>query len=269
MKTLYVSDLDGTLLAGNQKTSDFTNETINALVKKGMIFSYATARSYITAQKATKGVNAKIPLIVYNGTFVVDNQTGKMMISNYLPDDIGNVINDLINNGIYPIVYSFIDGKEKFSYVESRMSDGVKDFVNSRKGDIRENPVKTREELLQGKIFYISCIDDAHKLEIFYYKYKNRYRCLFQKDVYTNDQWLEIMPLNATKANAVLQVKERLGCDRVIAFGDGLNDMDMFKIADASFAVANAADELKSIATAVIQSNDDDGVAKFLKKIFN
>ena len=75
--------------------------------------------------------------------------------------------------------------------------------------------------------------------------------------------------MNATKANAVLQVKELLGCDRVIAFGDGLNDMDMFKIADASFAVANAADELKSIATAVIQSNDDDGVAKFLKKIFD
>lgn len=269
MKTLYVSDLDGTLLAGNQKTSDFTNETINALVKRGMIFSYATARSYITAQKATKGLDAKIPLIVYNGTFVVDNQTGEMLISHYLPDDIGSVIQDLISSEIYPIVYSFIDGKEKFSYVEDRMSDGVKDFVNSRKGDIRENPVKTCEELLQGRIFYLSCIDETHKLEPFYNKYKDKYRCLFQKDVYTNDQWLEMMPLAATKANAVLQVKELLGCDKIVAFGDGLNDMDMFKIADASFAVANAVPELKSIASAVIDSSDEDGVAKYLRKNYN
>lgn len=268
MKTLYVSDLDGTLLAGDQKTSDFTNETINALVKKGMIFSYATARSYITAQKATRGLNAKIPLIVYNGTFVMDNQSGNILISNYLPDDISYVIKDLTDNEIYPIVYSFIDGEEKFSYIESRMSDGVKNFIRSRKGDIRENSVKSREELLRGRIFYISCIDETHKLEPFYFKYKDKYRCLFQKDVYTNDQWLEIMPPDAAKANAVLHLKELLGCDRVVAFGDGLNDMDMFKIADASFAVANAADDLKSIATAVIGSNDDDGVAKYLQKIY-
>lgn len=42
MNTLYVSDLDGTLLRSNQKTSEFTNFTINNLVERGMIFSYAT-----------------------------------------------------------------------------------------------------------------------------------------------------------------------------------------------------------------------------------
>lgn len=39
MKTLYVSDLDGTLLQSNQTTSDFTCEAINRLVEKGMLFS--------------------------------------------------------------------------------------------------------------------------------------------------------------------------------------------------------------------------------------
>ena len=39
MKTLYVSDLDGTLLRSNISTSDFTNRTINDLVGKGMLFS--------------------------------------------------------------------------------------------------------------------------------------------------------------------------------------------------------------------------------------
>ena len=55
MKTLYVSDLDGTLLRNNERTSDFTNTVINDLTERGMIFSYANALSLITAKKATVG----------------------------------------------------------------------------------------------------------------------------------------------------------------------------------------------------------------------
>lgn len=63
MKTLYVSDLDGTLLNRQQQTSTYTNQTIEKLVDQGMLFSYATARSYYSAKPATKGLSAKIPLI--------------------------------------------------------------------------------------------------------------------------------------------------------------------------------------------------------------
>ena len=73
MSTLYVSDLDGTLLRSNEKTSEYTNKVINSLTERGMLFSYATARSLITAKKVTRGINAKIPLIVYNGASVIDN----------------------------------------------------------------------------------------------------------------------------------------------------------------------------------------------------
>ena len=45
MKTLYVSDLDGTLLRSDETTSEYTNSVINNLTDRGMIFSYATARS--------------------------------------------------------------------------------------------------------------------------------------------------------------------------------------------------------------------------------
>ena len=43
-----------------------------------------------------------------------------------------------------------------------------------------------------------------------------------------------------------------------------MNDKDLFECADESYAVSNAAAELKEAATAVIDSNDDDGVAKWL-----
>lgn len=50
MHTLYVSDLDGTLLRSDETISEYTSNIINSLIDRGMIFSYATARSLITAK---------------------------------------------------------------------------------------------------------------------------------------------------------------------------------------------------------------------------
>ncbi len=55
-----------------------------------------------------------------------------------------------------------------------------------------------------------------------------------------------------------------MNCEKLVVFGDGKNDIDMFELADESYAVQNAHEALKRIATAVIPSNDEDGVAKWL-----
>lgn len=267
MKTiLYVSDLDGTLLQSNETTSDYTNKTINELVDKGMLFSYATARSLVTAKKVTKGIKAEIPLIVYNGAFVIDNVTGNILLENYFDKSVLDVLDELFENKIYPIVYAYIDGKEKFSFVPKLCTAGINKFLDSRKGDIRTNAVKSEEELKQGNIFYITCIDSVNKLKPFYEKYKNTYHCVYQKDIYTNEQWLEIMPREASKSNAIKQLKELLKCDKLVTFGDGKNDIDMFELSDECYAVQNADEELKKYATAVISSNDEDGVAHWLEE---
>ena len=62
-------------------------------------------------------------------------------------------------------------------------------------------------------------------------------------------------------------VKQKLECDRLVVFGDGKNDIDMFEIADEAYAVENAVSELKVVATGIIESNENDGVAKYLHKI--
>lgn len=268
MKTLYVSDLDGTLLRSNETTSDFTNKTINELVDRGMLFSYATARSYVTSKKVTKGLDAKIPLIVYNGAFVIDNITEDILLSNFFGKDVHDLLNDLIESNVYPIVYSFLDGVEHFSYIYDKSSKGVMDFVRTRTGDHRDNPVQNEQQLHCGDIFYISCIDDESKLIPFYEKYKNQYHCIFQRDIYSKEQWLEVMPLTASKANAIKQLKKHLCCDKVVVFGDGKNDIDMFILADECYAVANAVEDLKEIATEVIPENNNDGVAQWLLQNF-
>lgn len=268
MRTLYVSDLDGTLLRSNESTSDFTNSVIHALVDKGMLFSYATARSLITAKKATKGIQVKIPLIVYNGTFVIDNVTEEILLANYFDASVYTLLDDLFSCGIFPIVYSIWEGRERFSYVPELCTKGMKTFLDTRKGDIRSNIVFSPSDLKKGNLFYITCIDQLEKLKPFYEKYKDIYHCIYDTDLYSNEQWLEIMPRAASKANAAKQLKTMLNCDKLVVFGDGKNDIDLFQIADEGYAVENAREELKACATGIIPSNNDDGVAKWLRQHF-
>ncbi|MDR1664804.1 MAG: HAD family hydrolase [Clostridiales bacterium] len=264
-KTLYISDLDGTLLRKNEMTSAYTNSAINALIEKGMCFSYATARSYVTASKVTSGLSGKFPVIVYNGAFILDNETKKVMLSNFFEDNEIQEIQEFIAAyDINPIVYSFIKEQEKFTYNNDRVNQGTRKFLDCRRGDIRNNPVNSNAELYAGRMFYFTCIDTAERLHPLYLRLKRKYHCVYQIDIYSREQWLEILPIKATKANAILQLKEHLKCERVISFGDGKNDISMFNISDECYAVANAVDELKEIATGIIASNNDDGVAKWL-----
>ena len=268
MKTLYVSDLDGTLLRSDVTISAFTSQTINDLTKQGMLFSYATARSYNTAKKVTSGIDAKIPVIVYNGTFTLDNVTKEIMISNYFDGSIHAVIDDLLAHDVYPIVYSYIDGVEKMSYVVDHVTSGMNDYLQSREGDERLHPIDDVQGLYKGNIFYLTCIDEVEKLMPLFETYKEIYHCVCYQDIYSGEQWFEIMPQKASKANAVLALKQYLQCDRLVVFGDAMNDYDMFMVADAGYAMDNAVDELKQIATGVIGSNNEDAVAKFLLQDF-
>ncbi len=264
-RTLYVSDLDGTLLRRDETISPFTAETINRLVEAGMLFSYATARSYLTASKVAAGITARIPVIVYNGAFIVDSQTQAVLLSNYFTEEEAAAIQAaLFQNGVAPIVYSVLDGAEKFTYYEDSVTSGMRFFLDSRKKDVRNRPVTRQEALCAGSVFYFCCIDEEEKLQPVYALLKDRYHCIFQRDLYSGEPWLEILPKGATKANAALQLKGLLGASRVVCFGDGKNDLSLFGVAEECYAVANAVPELKACATAVIGGNAEDGVASWL-----
>lgn len=266
MKTLYLSDLDGTLLRNDETISPFTAGVINELCEKGVSFSFATARSLVTTRKVTSSIKNSLPVIVYNGTFIMENQRGEILHSSFLEENTDKLFEDIRKNGVYPVVYSFTEGVQKLSFVKGKSSQGQLIYLKSREGDKRINPVSTFDELLKGDKFYITCIDDKEKLLPVYEKYKEKFRCLYQKDYYSDYFWLEIMPKNATKANAALKLKEMLKCDRLVVFGDEINDIELFKIADEAVAVANACEELKPFATAFTDSNENDGVAKYIIK---
>ena len=54
--------------------------------------------------------------------------------------------------------------------------------------------------------------------------------------------------------------------ERIIAFGDENNDLEMIEYAGVGVAMGNGIDELKSIADEVTLSNNEDGIAKVLRE---
>ena len=78
-------------------------------------------------------MNAHIPLIVYNGALVIDHGTGKIMLSNFFGPEIRDVLCELFACEIFPIVYSFVDSVEKYSYIPDKCTWGMQDYIDSRK----------------------------------------------------------------------------------------------------------------------------------------
>lgn len=268
MKILYISDLDGTLLNSDTQISKYSINTINKIIKNGHCFSYATARSFPVAHDLTSKLNIDIPVITHNGVFLVNPRTKKNIISNFFTYQENLYLIDLFSKyKMTPNVYSFIEEKERVSLIPDYENAAKKYYLDSRKGDKRLRFVENNNELYVGNIFYYLCMGYKSELQDLYdiLKTDKRFNVILAREN-SKDFWLDIMPKNATKANAILKLKEILGCDKIICFGDGLNDIPMFKISDECYAMQNAVMELKQIATAVIEGNNNDGVAKWLSK---
>ena len=268
MKTLYVSDLDGTLLRSDQRISKYSLDTIGSFVKSGVLFTYATARSLVSASIVTVGLELEIPVAAHNGVFVMDTKTGERIFKNsFSSEEIRGIAGFLTERKIYPLVYSLFDNTERVSWLCGKENAYILSYLDYHKGDKRLREGHDTDSLYGGEVFYLTCIGEEPELKPVYdhFKGQNAYNVIFQLDIYRPEYWCEFMPKKGTKANAVLQLKEMLGCDRVVCFGDGLNDIPMFEISDESYAMANAVAELKEIATGIIDTNDNDGVAKWLK----
>lgn len=267
MKTLFVSDLDGTLLNSKSRLSTFTKDVVNQLVHNGLHFTYATARSLSSASVVTKGLSIKLPVITYNGTIIFDASSGEILASNsFQPEEVATVVELLRTYGISPFVYSFLEQVEKVTWMRGSENVGMTHYLSLRKGDKRLRPVTYESKLYEGNVFYITCIGSEEQLRPLYKQLvkDSRYTCTLQQEPNRDEYWCEIMPRKASKAEGIRFLKRQYGFDRVVSFGDAINDIPMFRCSEEAYAVANAVDALKSEATGMIESNDEDGVAKFL-----
>ena len=193
--------------------------------------------------------------------------TGEILAEEGFTDVERIFARDVLNHhGISPMVYSFVDGVEHVSWIPRFENEGKARYLSLKINDPRLRPVEDENALFEGSVFYYTCIGEKEELQPIYdiFSKDDRFRCTLQQELYRPEYWCEIMPALATKSNAIKKLKEMWGCTKVISFGDAVNDIPMFQISDECYAVDNAVDELKSLATGVIQSNEDDGVAKWL-----
>lgn len=267
--TLYISDLDGTLLNRESKIQTISKDIINNLISKGMKFTIATARSWSSANIVVKDLNLTLPVATYNGAFIVDPISGNIIESNcFEKAQADYVLNTFIKAEIYPLVYSFINGEEKVSWLAEKENNGIKDYYKSRKGDKRLRRVNSIDDLFVGDIFYFTAIGTKEELESLVKPFEDdRYfSYTFQQELYKDEYWLEVKRFDATKAKGIEKIKKMTGCTRMVCFGDSTNDLPMFSISDEAYAVSNANPNLIEAATDVIGNADDNCVARWLKE---
>jgi len=265
---LYISDLDGTLLNSEGKLSDYTVEKINEMIDKGLDFTIATARGFDSVKSILEPLNSKYPVILNNGLFIYDLKKSEVIKEYSIDISVANnLLEDLSSYGIYPMVST--KAKEVYKvYYSGIQNHGEKEFIKFHGQSSALKFIEVESvDLKNEKVLSMFSIGTKEELQEVtdYLSHKYNLEINLFYDIYSKYYWLEINPLNASKGDAALYLKEEYGFKQLITFGDNLNDVSMFKISDESYAMASGNSVVKPEATAVIGTNDEHSVAKYIR----
>jgi len=269
---IFITDLDKTFLKSDLSIGKFSKKVWNEIVKKYPL-TIATARSYKKSIDFLDGLELIYPMILLDGSLIaLPNK--KILKMHYLDKNISNeIINIALKFDIEPFIVGF-DGEnldEKFLYPK-KLNKFQQDLINSYKNDNRlraNDKIKPLNKNL--KIVYMGKKDLMDELEKELKKiFKNEIEIKNAKDSYFDCNFLTVLNPYGDKAHAIEFLLEYLdsNCNNLTVFGDSHNDIEMFKKAKISVAVKNAVDELKQIATTILdKTNDEEAVAHYLKSL--
>lgn len=273
MKTLFLSDLDGTFLNSKAEISQRSAEIIDYLIKQGVLFTVATARTHATVMKMFSGIPLPCPLVLMNGVTLFDPYKKEILSCSSISTENGNrILSEFRKRNVEPMLY-FQNGNTLDIYYTKLTNDYQREYVSQRTDCNGKRFIHSETPVaLEGKsLVYIVALDYYENIKDIYKAVKELEiaHCMFYRDNYSDMYFLEIISGDVTKASGALEVKNIIGADKIVAFGDNLNDIPLFEIADESYAVSNAEEALKAIATGVIGSNDKDAVAEFILNRYN
>ncbi len=276
--TLFVSDIDGTLLRDDRTLSDFTRETLNGLIDRGLLFTVASARSITSIRPLLRGLRLTLPVIEFNGAFLTDFSTGEHYSTFSIPHDIAtSCIRAITETGGSPFVSTVAAGTDFLSYGEIT-NDGMVWYLSDRTeaADPRLRNVADTLECLAEDVVCFTVIEReplAHAI-------RDAVRTVGSGLIETNLSahryspewwWLTVHSGDARKDRAVARLAEHAGLRdvRVVAFGDDVNDIAMIALADTGVAVRNAHPDVIRAADHVIGSNEQDAVADYIAREFD
>ena len=270
---LVVFDLDGTLLNRESAISDYTSETLKLLSRREIAYTVATGRTLHGARAILDGHCFQLPQAYKNGVMIWYPETRHFSSGATLtPDELDNVVRACVSQGVTPFVFTLDADNESTVYHSPLLTDVERDLIRSIGVEERMR-VRALEELSpDATVTHVNSIGGSEAIKAVLRSVDDEPHLVAYSGVAfegKDRRWLDIHHSDASKGGAIETMKNLLGLERVICFGDNDNDLSMFHAADESYAPANANDRIKSAATAVIGHHDDDGIARFLRERFS
>lgn len=272
MKRLFVSDLDGTLLNSKAEVSDLTAEIINRETEKGLHFTISTARTPTTALKIVEKLNLNLPVMLMNGVLIYDMKSKTYLQKAVMDETTVMVLLGLIKTkGLDCFLYG-LEGDQFLAYYDSADSISLNYFRNERIMKYNKKFIEVEDlSLITDKnIIYCMLREPKERLEGLYRELSvvKGVKAEFYPDIYSDNYYmLEIYNECASKKEALSYLRDEEHYDSIISFGDNLNDVALRDASDYFYAVSNAHPEIQHMADAVIPSNDEDGVARFIEQM--
>lgn len=270
---LIVFDLDGTLLNRHSTISDYTSETLKLLSKRKIAYTVATGRTLHSAQTVMEGHRFDLPQAYKNGVMIWHPEQRCFSNSTTLTaSELKNVVQACLQQGVTPFVFTLDEDHQSTVYHPALQTEA--DHVLVRGFGIDRNVrIRALDELpSDAAVTHVNSIGMVSAINAVMHRVEEEQHLVGYSGLAMEGaqwHWLDIHHSGASKGVAINTLKELLGFERVICFGDSDNDLSMFETADESYAPANANDVIKSAATAVIGHHDEEGIARFLRERFS
>lgn len=271
---LYVCDLDGTLLRSDATLSDAARDHLNRLLDAGVPITIATARSVPAVNALLTGVRLTLPIVELNGAFISDLASGRHLSHRLLAADIAEAaVRTLLDTGIDPVLTSW-DGSTDHVYHGSHPNRGTAWYIAEKQayGDPRlrhhdDLGAVAGSELVATVTTFVPDAEAGLLASRLRTELGTSALITHAPNGYVAG-WSEVQIVHpeAEKGIAVDLLRAAFGPQgaQLTVFGDHLNDLSMFAVADRAVAPANAHPSVLELADLVVGANDDDGVVHFL-----
>jgi len=275
--TLYVSDLDGTLLDPQGRLADSTRAGLTRLLDQGLLFTVASARHVMSIRQLLGNLPLRLPVISSNGAYISDMASGRHELVNTMAPEMAQAIHALVRrHGLMPFVSTHGPEGDRL-YYESVHNEAQQAFVDERLNNLVRDPrlrrIDRMQDALHDPAVTLVVLDREAPLLALQAEIEalcgDAVETHLAPDIYRPGwPWLTVHDRRATKDQAIRTLAERYGLQEreVVVFGDHVNDIKMLRAADRGIAVANAIDAVKQEAHTIIGPHHEDAVLRFLEQ---
>ena len=276
MKTLYVSDMDGTLLGADSQVSERSRSIIAELSDAGALITVATARTPATVGPLLRGTRMRPPAVVMTGAALWRPQRGYEHVRYMQPADTRSSLEACAGCGVHPFVYTMgPDGVlDVYHGADAPLNRAEQSFYDQRR-HLALKRFHLRQPLPDTALertILLCALGHLDRTDAAAVELASRTRCAVQSYPDAIDRStgiLEVFAPGVSKAAAIELVRTLTGAERTVAFGDNLNDLPMLEAADVAVAVENALPAVRQAADTVTGPNSADSVALYIAADFN